>query len=433
MPFGYLSRLVLLILLLAACDSKPEAESKTPAIAPAPGQASPAAQAQAAPAPAAEVFLSSAEIVARARTAVVLVRTPKTQGVGFLVNPDGVVATTYQLVKDHSVIGVKLASGDIYPATQIYAHDPLKNLALLRISGYKLPVLELQDSDQAAAGQEVIVVTDPAGAGTMISATIGAVSDISALDPKRRGHQLMQLQALLPPASTGAPVLDRHGKVLGLSASFGKQVVAVPSNYIAGLLNNPQPIALRPGAETPAQPLPPAGSAPPTVAADETATPPPAETAAPPPSAPAQAPKPEPARTAKQKPAARPAPTAQSVREVRRMYVALAAGGKVLKDRAAGPAICKPKIEEALQDEDFVIAPSPDRADAVLRLSGTHKTGCEMPLGCGREIMQYRASLTNREGDFLWQLSGHESAVGFDEVCSDLADELAEAISDARG
>lgn len=421
MPLVYLITLILAVLLLPGCDSQHEAEQKAP---PAPVAAPPPAAAETpAPAEPAAQTPSSTEIVARARLAVVLVRTPKTQGVGFLVNPDGIVATAYQLVKDANVVGVRLASGDIYPATEIYAHDPLKNLALLRISGYKLPVLELQDSDQAAAGQEVIVVTDPAGAGTMVSATIAAVSDISALDSKRRGHQLLRLQAPLPPASNGAPVLDAQGKVLGLTASFGKQSVAVPSNYIAGLLNNPQPIALMPGGEPPEKLLPPPGT-PPAAAQSEPAAPPPPATP------PAKA---ETARAAPAKPKPpQPPPVAQSMREVKRMYVALADGGQIRTDRAAGPAICKPKIEEALQEENFVIAQSPARADAVLRLSGTHKTGCTMPLGCGREIMQYRAHLTNREGDTLWQTSGNESAVGFEEVCRDLAEDLAESISEAR-
>ncbi len=417
------SRTVLVFLVsmasLTACqpasDQDPAAavQNTAPALpAPPAGDAAPPASTPA-PGP------SKAEIVALARNAVVLVRTPNSQGVGFLVNPDGIVATSYQLIKGAKVVGVKIESGDIFPVTEIFAQDPLKNLALLRISGYKLPVLSLQDSTLVHPGQEIIVITDPAGSGTMISDTVAAVTDISELDKQRRGHRLIQMKALLPPGSNGAPVLDAQGKVVGLAFSYAaagrKQSVAIPSNYIAGLMNNPQPVALG------VAEIAPAGSA--VEAPPDRATPPPmagVDNAAP-------------RKTETEKlPAPPVAPRyTRSVREVKRIYVALADRGRVHTDRRAGPGICKPKVEEALQDEDFPIAASSGKADVVLTLSGSHETGCTR-LGCGREIMRYHARLTNRDGDAIWQVSGSENARSFDEVCKDIGEDIAEALDEAR-
>ncbi|MGH8529569.1 MAG: trypsin-like peptidase domain-containing protein [Nevskiales bacterium] len=398
--------------MLAACQ--PSSEESQTAIPPSATAEPPAQSADAAtPAPPAP---SKADIVAQARNAVVLVRTPDTQGVGFIINPDGIVATSYQLIKGAKVIGVKVESGDIFPVTEIFAQDPLKNLALLRISGYKLPVLPLQDSTLAQAGQEVIIITDPAGSGTMISDTLATVADISELDKQRRGHRLMQMKAVLPPGSNGAPVLDMQGKVVGLAFSYGlggqKQSVAIPSNYIAGLMNNPQPVALG------VTEIAPAGSeaAAPADSPQASQTPTPASSP----------------RTPEEKPPAPAAPRyTRSVREVQRIYVVLADRGRVHTDRRAGPGVCKPKVEEALQEEDFRIAASANKADVVLALSGTHETGCTR-LGCGREIMLYHARLTNKDGDAIWQMSGNENATSFNEVCKDMAEDIAEALDEAR-
>ncbi len=423
MQFPAPIKLVLVLAVLAtACHSQSE-EKQAPAVPQAP-PAQPAQDPAAdSPAPlAAAPTPSKSEIVAQARNAVVLVRTSQTRGVGFLIEPHGIVATNYQLIKGATVVGVKLGSGDIYPATEIVARDPLKNLALIRISGFKLPVLELGDSTSVQAGQDIIIVTDPAGAGTMISGTVAAVADISEIDNQRKGHKLIRVEAALPSGSEGAPVLDTQGKVIGLLASYGsgelKQPVAVPSNYIAGLSNNPQPVALSP-AGTEAGNLEQHADAG-TQASIPAQTNPASDLFKPPAPAP-RAPKPAPP----------PPRYTQSVREIQRIYVAVADNGKLHRDRKAGPAICKPKFEDALRDEDFRIAPSSAKADVVLSLSGTHEWGCT-PLGCGREIMRYRAKVINKEGEVIWHASGEENAIGFDEVCEDMAEDVAEAMSEAR-
>lgn len=199
------------------------------------------------------------ELASRATPAVVLVdtRTPSgtRQGSGFLVTSDGRILTNHHVIRDARSLTVKLASGDIYDQVSLLAADERRDLAVLQISGFDLPVLPLGNSDSVRIGAPVVLIGSPLGLENTVSTGI-----VSGRRQEERGYQLLQISAPASVGSSGGPVLSNTGEVIGIAVSqmrSGQNLnFALPINYARGLLGqiDGEPLAVfrpdpsRPGA-----------------------------------------------------------------------------------------------------------------------------------------------------------------------------------------
>jgi hypothetical protein len=195
------------------------------------------------------------EIVAATRKACVSVRVglrdgSLVTGSGFLVNANGIVATNFHVVNAATAIQVKLDNGDEYQVSGIFAVDPIKDLALLKMPGFSLPTVALGNSDELKPGKDLIVIGDPKGFERSVSK--GILSAIRELD----GFRVLQMDASISSGSSGGPILNSDGDVVGMT-SFkyvdGDQLnFGIPVNYLRGLLSVDQNLtfdALHPTAE----------------------------------------------------------------------------------------------------------------------------------------------------------------------------------------
>lgn len=198
---------------------------------------------------------STAEIASRANPATVTIlalsATGDTlgQGSGFVVSPDGTVVTNWHVIESADRAIVRLASGEIYDRVQYLDALPEADVALVQIAGYSLDHLE-GSSAVPNPGDPVVVIGSPLGLSNSVSD--GIVSAVRMLG----GKQILQITAPISPGSSGGPVLDRNGRVVGIATAFlpeGQGLnFAVPVKYALGLLTlNPTP-----------KPFPGAGSAP---------------------------------------------------------------------------------------------------------------------------------------------------------------------------
>jgi hypothetical protein len=90
----------------------------------------------------------------------------------------------------------------------LYA-PPRVDLALLKFSAHDAPWLKLGRSDTAVEGQRVLVIGNPTGLqGTVSDGLIAAF---------RQNHSLIQITAPISPGSSGSPVLDESGLVVGVA------------------------------------------------------------------------------------------------------------------------------------------------------------------------------------------------------------------------
>jgi S1-C subfamily serine protease len=162
---------------------------------------------------------------------------PMSLGSGFVVG-DGLVATNLHVISGASRGFAKLPNAeDKFPIQGTCGVDSVHDLAILSIPGLKATALHLGDSDQIAPGDAIYVVGNPEGLeGTFSTGVVSAVR-------KTGDDLLLQLTAPISPGSSGGPMTNAKGEVIGISVATLKDGqnlnFAIPSHYLASLLAKP--------------------------------------------------------------------------------------------------------------------------------------------------------------------------------------------------
>jgi hypothetical protein len=173
-------------------------------------------------------------------TPVVLIYSAGSTCAGSLVSPDGDVLTAYHCVEKHRPIVVTTATGETFDA-ELRLTDRRNDLAFLSVDGLVgHPYFVL--GGEAVVGQQVTVVGHPLGSLAVRvpvldgllrwSVTDGSVSAV--------GDYLVQLDTAFNPGTSGGPVLDSQGQILGVASRKlrGERLsFAVPSRLASNLLN----------------------------------------------------------------------------------------------------------------------------------------------------------------------------------------------------
>ena len=155
------------------------------------------------------------DTVRRAKPAVVQIvaldfeNKPVKSGTGFFISSDGNLLTNYHVVSGAHSLLAKTASGTIYVFKEIIAFSPKADVALLRFHVTDVPHLDLSSTADAVEGQRVLVIGNPAGLeGTVSDGVISAFRD---------NRTMIQITAPISHGSSGSPVLDESGRVLGIA------------------------------------------------------------------------------------------------------------------------------------------------------------------------------------------------------------------------
>jgi S1-C subfamily serine protease len=183
--------------------------------------------------------LTPAEIFRRARASVVLLSMqdargqPISLGSGFFVDKD-VVATNFHVI-DGAAAGYAKVTGRTAKLNikGTVAVDALHDLALLQLDASSTLRLPVAPKLSVNIGDAVYAIGNPKGLEGTFSQ--GIVSSVRALGSDR----ILQITTPISPGSSGGPVLDQSGNVVGVSfASIEKGQnlnFAVPSDYLAAL------------------------------------------------------------------------------------------------------------------------------------------------------------------------------------------------------
>jgi S1-C subfamily serine protease len=134
-------------------------------------------------------------------------------GTGFVLARDGLIATNA-----HVVAGcARVALVDGTPLTVLVA-DERRDLALLRAPRDFPVALPLRAETPAELGESVLILGFPFGQtlGTGLTVTNGIVTGMTGLGGDRRRFQT---NAAIQPGSSGGPVLDEQGRVIGIANS----------------------------------------------------------------------------------------------------------------------------------------------------------------------------------------------------------------------
>ena len=154
-------------------------------------------------------------IVAKAKPAIVEIvvtdatGAPKTYGTGFFVSPDGLLVTNFHVVQGASSIAAINNNGVVFLFQKTVAQPPGVDLAILKFRANDVPFLKLGQSIDNVEGERVIVIGNPTG-------LTGTVSD-GIFSAFRENRSLIQITAPISQGSSGSPVMDEKGEVIGVA------------------------------------------------------------------------------------------------------------------------------------------------------------------------------------------------------------------------
>jgi Tfp pilus assembly protein PilF len=141
-------------------------------------------------------------------------RAGRLESSGFVVEPGDRVITTAHGVQGARNLRVKVHDGRVFAARIEHAGGDDVDLALLALSDASLPPASLGSVRDLSAGDEVWAIGCPSG--FEFSVTRGVVS---SLRDSAEGYPMIQTDVPVNPGSSGGPLFDRDGHVVGVVKS----------------------------------------------------------------------------------------------------------------------------------------------------------------------------------------------------------------------
>ena len=143
---------------------------------------------------------------------------PAGLGSGVIVSPEGHILTNNHVIEDADDIEVVLADGR-RAAAKVIGTDPDTDLALLKITLDKLPVIVLGQTQDLQVGDVVLAIGNPFGVGQTVTSGI-----VSALGRSQLGintfENFIQTDAAINPGNSGGALVDVNGHLMGINTAI---------------------------------------------------------------------------------------------------------------------------------------------------------------------------------------------------------------------
>jgi serine protease Do len=178
--------------------------------------------------------LTPQQIAQNAVSSVVLIRTPTGLGSGFVAAAGGKIATNFHVIRGATRASIVTSDRVEHEDVEVIALDEAHDVAILRIGARQLQPLTLGNSSLAKAGEHVVAIGNPLGLGSTVSdGLLSAIRELPQLT-------VLQISAPISPGSSGGPVFNDRGEVIGVSTfllSGGQNLnFAIPINVVKPLL-----------------------------------------------------------------------------------------------------------------------------------------------------------------------------------------------------
>lgn len=148
-------------------------------------------------------------------------------GSGVILTADGYILTNYHVVAQADDLKIDVAGHDRPFSARVIGSDPQTDVALVKVDASGLTPATIGDSAMVRVGDVVLAVGSPMGLEQ--SVTQGIVSGLGRSDLGIIGRttlgqpgyeNFIQTDAAINPGNSGGPLLDAHGRVVGLNAAI---------------------------------------------------------------------------------------------------------------------------------------------------------------------------------------------------------------------
>nr|WP_326126863.1 trypsin-like peptidase domain-containing protein [uncultured Oscillibacter sp.] len=168
-------------------------------------------------------------------------------GSGFVLTPDGFIATNYHVIDGAETVKVTFYSGDSYDA-EVIGGDEDYDIAVIKVEAENLKPVTMGDSTQLSVGDRVLAIGNPLGELTF-SMTGGMVSSVNrAINVEGVPFNMIQTDASINPGNSGGPMFNQYGQVVGIvSAKYTNTAsgtsaeglgFAIPINDVAAMIQD---------------------------------------------------------------------------------------------------------------------------------------------------------------------------------------------------
>jgi tetratricopeptide (TPR) repeat protein len=157
------------------------------------------------------------------------------QGTGFFINQEGDVVTNSHVLQGASRAVIKTTDGKEHAIQKVLADDQEGDLVRVSVEISKEAVRPLPVSAELPeVGERIIIIGTPLGLDKTVSdGIVSAVRDVPAFG------KIIQVTAPISPGSSGSPVINMKGEVIGIATFFvvaGQNInFAIPGERIAKL------------------------------------------------------------------------------------------------------------------------------------------------------------------------------------------------------
>jgi S1-C subfamily serine protease len=169
-------------------------------------------------------------------------QTSEGTGSGSVIDSSGHIVTNWHVVADARNIGVTLFNGDTYEA-RVVGYDPPNDIAIIKIDAPDdaLFPITMGDSNKLKVGMRVLAIGNPFELERTL--TTGIVSSLNRSIQVQENwsiKSIIQIDASINPGNSGGPLLDLHGRLIGINTAIASRTgqsagvgFAIPVNLVS--------------------------------------------------------------------------------------------------------------------------------------------------------------------------------------------------------
>lgn len=167
-------------------------------------------------------------------------------GSGVIISDKGYIVTNNHVIKGATKVDITLSDNRKFEA-EVMGTDPSTDLAVLKINGDDLPVIDLANSDDAKIGEWVLAIGNPFELTSTVTAGIISAKgrDISILNGQYSIESFIQTDAAVNPGNSGGALVNADGKLIGIntaiyapSGTYAGYSFAVPINLVKKVMQD---------------------------------------------------------------------------------------------------------------------------------------------------------------------------------------------------